>query len=290
MKWMIFPALTFILGLGIIYNSVQIFGVKGSVPYIGLILGITIISLIMVIHTGNHNNEAAKKAAFIFEGALLLALIVTCICSIYVARTMSGNQQSAATDRQNLEVVSKMDKKAQRTFVKAYKPSVNMAEAFNEAEMLMFWPLVFETLVAFLALMTVFGLVIFKVGERGQGEYQGDSGHSAVSVQPVLSGRMSAVPYNAPFSVGSLPGHSAQYAAVTNGAGATFSFKRSGQGYGLHFRERGGNSKHVVYLSASEAPIFAAMDYEALARDAAKKRESRHGQDGVVRAIEQTLI
>lgn len=299
LKWLIFPLLILAFAAGIAYNSTKIFGAEGSVAYYLILLGIFVISLVMILHTSKHQNESGEKiilpstkAAFGFECGLMLALGVTLVCSIYVARQMAGNKEAAASDVQMVQAVGKLKSaKAQANLSKNIKPTGDIAAAFASAESLMFWPLVAELGLALAGLMTVFGLVLF-VNHRSSQASQGDSQESfrespySGSLPERQSASLRQSTRAAAFTVGSLPADSRTYPAVSNGQGASFLFKAQGAGYGLHFRERGGNSKHVTYLTAREAPKWAEMSFGELAKDAVKKRESRHGKDALCIAIE----
>jgi len=73
--------------------------------------------------------------------------------------------------------------------------------------------------------------------------------------------------------------------SVTNGSGAYLSVKRNA----IRFRVTGQNERHVAHVSDAEAPVLESFSYEDLAREAVKRRESRHGKDSLCVEIEQTL-
>lgn len=295
LKWLIFPLLILGFAIGIAYNSTEIFGVKGSIAYYLILLAIFAISLVMILHTSKHQTESgvkqilpSTKAAFGFECALMLALGVTLVCSIYVAREMAGNKQAAAADVQMIEAVGKLkSSKAQANATKNLKQTGDIAAAFASAESLMFWPLVFELGLALAGLMTVFGIVLF-VNDRyarqspvqspvqSPGQSAQFAGQSASVRQAVTQGALRV-------------GTSTALGTVTNGNGFTFSFSQSGQGQSLRFRERGSNAKHVVYVTSPDAVKLSQLDYEALAAEAIKRRRERHGEDEMVRRMQQTV-
>ena len=144
----------------------------------------------------------------------------------------------------------------------------------------MFWPLVGETLLAVVALMTVFGLTQFAGQSPGEspGQSPGDS----------LSGSLVSPAFTAPFSTGSLPAK-ARYAPVARGV-YSYSFKPSHSGYQLHLRKKGDNSKLVSYVSSPETVVLAGMDFQSLAKWALEKRLSNHGEDEVVKMIRESLM
>lgn len=72
--------------------------------------------------------------------------------------------------------------------------------------------------------------------------------------------------------------------SVSNGRG-TLSLKRGS----IRFRTAGMQEKHVAYVSDADLPSLEATDYESLAKEAVRRRESRHGKDSLCVAIESTL-
>lgn len=304
LKWILFPALTCGFAAGIYINNLKIFGFWGSITYGVLLLGICAIGLVMVYLTGRdskkmeeaaeyaempQDNGAVQIAAFCFESVMLLALAVTLVCSIYVSRIVSGGKEGAEADLKKIEAISKLKSRtAQQNLSKSVKVDSDIAEVYSTAEYLLFWPLVGEVGVSLLGLMVVYGLTIFKkypVIRDSQGQSPGASGGWNPGTASVTMGTQ-----NAPFNIGSLPASPPRYAPVTNAAGVSFSFKPSGSGYGLHVRFTGSNSKHVCYLTAVEAESWSRMAFKELGTEAAKRRESRHGKDALVQAIENALV
>lgn len=122
--------------------------------------------------------------------------------------------------------------------------------------------------------------------QAGQsGHYQGQSPLPATASASFGGGRSR----RAPFTVNPGLSNNGGLASVTNGNGFTFSFAQSGQGYNLRFRERGSNAKHVVWLNSLDAEMLANLDYQALALEATKRREARHGQDGLYKQMAQSV-
>lgn len=92
------------------------------------------------------------------------------------------------------------------------------------------------------------------------------------------------------FTVGSLPDTLPALSPVNNGNGFSFSFKPSGKGYQLHFRERGDSgSKYVCNLAAGEARTLSGLSYEKIAIKAMERRRNKHGDDALVLRIASSL-
>jgi hypothetical protein len=102
--------------------------------------------------------------------------------------------------------------------------------------------------------------------------------------------RLQVSPANAPLRVGSLPAQLPALPAVTNGNGFTFSFKASGKGYQLHYRERGDSgSSYVCNLARSQAEGLSVADYETVALYGMERRRQKFGDDALVLRIAASL-
>lgn len=73
--------------------------------------------------------------------------------------------------------------------------------------------------------------------------------------------------------------------SVTNGQGAFLSVKRNA----IRFRVTGQNERHVTHVSDAEAVVLESFDYAALAHEAIKRRETKHGRDSLCDEIAQTI-
>lgn len=280
LKWLLFPLIVLALGVGIIINSVQVFDWSGSAAYILLVAVIFVISLVMVLHTGNKNNPKAKKAAFIFECAFMLALAATFICSIYVSRQMSGHRQAAAADVEKIKAIGSLKSaKAQATMAKNIKTESSISEAFAMAENLMFWPLVGETLLSLIGLMTVFGLTQFPSKSE---TLAGPDAQGGASFLPSGSASLSMSPQVASFTA----------------ANVSFQVKNKPQGgdslgirnNAIRWRQNGGNWKHVVYVTNADASVLESLTYNELADEAIARRTANAGRDGLCDLIEASKV
>lgn len=258
LKWIIFPVLVLAFGCGIIYVSITIFGLGGSVPSILLICVCLAISLIFILHTSNHYVKAAMIAAFTFECLGIVALGITLICSIIILRQFSGitetirnnNEQElkvGAQTTEQLKFIAQMKStSAQRNAVKIVKPDevkqsiTPLSSIYDKAESFLLYPLIAEASVYLLGLLIVFGLVQFQGG-----------GNSEL-VQPVQTHRHTA---RTTFLASNAPLRASSVHTVDNGNGFYLSLSAQGTGVSIRFRERGGLAKHVIRVSNQEAEL-----------------------------------
>lgn len=278
-KWLIFPFLVLGLAIGIGYVNVKMFGFEGSLLYLILLAAIFTISLILVLHTGNHDHQPAKIAAFIFETVGIFALAATVIVVLGVSRQVAGSKITAKQDVEKIEAIGKLKSaKAQSTLAKTVDTSQDtLSKVYKDSEDTLFWPLVAETLLYFAGLVTVFGLTQF-VKPRDSIESTEQSLNT-----PRHSTRLSSNLQTAPLRVSSGSG-------IQNANGSTFKFVSSGYNFAIHFKEkRGVHFKYVCLVSEVEKSHLELLSYQTLADEAIKRRLSKHGEDEIVIAIRRTI-
>lgn len=285
LKWIIFPLLVAAFGAGIVYVSITVFGLSGSVPTILLVLICLAISLIFVLHTSNHAVKPAMIAAFAFECLGVCALGVTLVCSIVVLREFSGASQTLASEtatelEQSKEKTnqikalgaiksSKAQSKIADSITKsedsAKRSGVTLSSIYDKAEKLLFWPLVGESSVYLIGLMVVFGLVQF-LGSGVQHEV-GQTLQPPQAQRPQQ--RLQFLAANAPFRA------SSNLHSTSNGNGFSLSLVQASGGVAIRFLERGLQTAHVLRVTAkvAEDNQLDSMDYETLARWSLKALE-----------------
>lgn len=310
MKWIIFPLLVLAFGSGIIFVSVKIFDVEGSIPSILLILICFAISLIFVLHTSNHNVKSAMIAAFAFECLGVLALAVTLICSIVVLREFSGATKTIESNTA-AKLVNEQEKTkqitalgglksatAQRTLAKAITKPANKKDeptktegeltldgVYTKAERFLFWPLVGEAGVYLIGLLVVFGLVQF-LGESS--EKKTFANNSQDFLDDVLN--LSPKRMKAPQRLGTFSTNKNR--TVEDGNNHFLILLESGGGVSIRFREHGEQAKHVIRIPsdlAIESGLYS-MDYRQLAAWTLTKLKAE-GKDGkpIYETLETTL-
>lgn len=296
LKWIIFPVLVLAFGCGIVYVSITIFGLGGSIPSI-LLIGVCLaISLIFILHTSNHYVKSAMIAAFTFECLGIVALGTTLICSIIILRQFSGVSETIRVNNEQelklgvqttdqLKLISQMKSaSAQRNAVKVLKTDdtkqsvvTSLSTIYDKAESYLLYPLIGEASVYLLGLLIVFGLVQFS-----------DSAHSDNPTPIQLqrhTGRSTFLAANAPLRASTAH-------TVDNGNGFYLSLSPQGVGVSIRFRERGSVAHHVIRVSQTEAEVnhLAGKNYYELARWTLEKMKSEGKEfKPVYKRLESTL-
>lgn len=308
LKWIIFPLLVAAFGSGIIYVSLTIFGLAGSVPSILLVCICLAISLIFILHTSNHQVKSAMIAAFTFECLGVVALGITLICSIVVLRQFSGatqtieaeNKLELAKGDQKTEQIKALStiksRSAQSTLAKDLTPTptpkpkdgektekLTLASVYELAEKLLLWPLIGEASVYLLGLLVVFGLVQF-------GNIPPETPLETVQETPINTrNRVTFLARNqiAPLQIANQPRHK-----VENGNGFALSLAAQGDGVSIRFQERGSLAKHVIRVTraVAEKNNLETLNYTELAKWSLKAlRNSGKESKPIYKKIEETL-
>lgn len=310
LKWIIFPLLVAAFGSGIIYVSLTIFGLSGSVPSILLVCICLAISLIFILHTSNHQVKNAMIAAFVFECLGVVALGITLICSIVVLRQFSGatqtieaeNKLELAKGDQKTEQIKALStiksRSAQSTLAKDLTPTptpkpkdgektekLTLASVYELAEKLLLWPLIGEASVYLLGLLVVFGLVQF-------GNIPPETPLETVQETPInTKNRVTFLARNqtAPLDI---QRRSAPRYKVDNGNGFALSLSAQGDGVSIRFQERGSPAEHVIRVTGAvaEKNKLETLNYTELAKWSLKAlKDSGKESKPIYKKIEETL-
>lgn len=308
LKWIIFPLLVAGFGCCIIYVSITVFTIWGSIPTIGLVAICLAISLVFVLHTSNHAVKPAKIAAFTFECLGVCALGITLVCSIVVLREYKGATQTIETeakmsldkDKEKTEQIKALaslkSKTAQATIAKEVvkpveteqdkpKQKLTLAEVYAKAEGYLLYPLIVETGVYLLGLLIVFGLVEFLGNAKND-----DSPHLPLDIPvnpyPATQARTTFLAHKAP-----LVAPSSTHKVINNN-GFSLSLSPAGDGVSIRFHERGMQYAHVLRITKDrcESQRLETLDYDGLAKWVVAELESlKKTSKAVYQRIKNTL-
>ena len=166
LKWLIFPAVTIGLTIGIAIFNVRTFGWAGSFLYLIALGVVNAISFVMIHFTG-FTKRPVRFSAYIFEGLLILALLINVSYSLSAQRDLSLVAQAGESHEKQLEQVSKLKSgRAQAAAIGQLSNVVDIRTAFGQFDAVLFWVMVSELGLSLGGLFTVYGLAAIRPGSR----------------------------------------------------------------------------------------------------------------------------
>lgn len=179
-KWTMMLLIVVGLSSIVVYFNVRVFGWWDGAPYIVVMASVVILSLFITRHL---KHDAAttnfKIAAYIFEGVLIVAMVVSVAYSLSVMRVMSvaGQEEDhqtelAKTQAQSLTAIGRFKSpQAQRVATgtlaasrpqgKGTSPSLTKMEVFSQYERILRWIMIGELGFTLFAFFVLLGLSVF---------------------------------------------------------------------------------------------------------------------------------
>jgi len=166
LKWFIFPPIVAGLSAGIAFFNIDVFGLGGSVLYLVALGAVNLASLVMLKCSAS-TKPGVRKAAYTFEGLMLLALLGNISYSLSAQRDLSLVKQGETNHNAAIGEISKLrGGRTQREALKTLSASTDVRTAFGQYDKFLFSVMVAELAFSLGGLFCVYVLATNRGGGR----------------------------------------------------------------------------------------------------------------------------